>query len=94
MRMIFAENRFARFRIMRSSIRLHEMLELRPLASDQDLGRSVLETRALQLPDGRPQFENLGASPQDSVSFRVLLHSAALEGFSAACSRARNCRLS
>jgi hypothetical protein len=43
------------------SIRLHEMLELRPLASDQKLGRSIIETRALQLPDGRAQFENLGA---------------------------------
>ena len=42
-------------------VRLHELLELRPLASDQKLGRGIIETRALQLPDGRAEFENLGA---------------------------------
>lgn len=43
------------------SIRLHEMLELRALARDQELGRSIVEASALQLPDGGTEFENLGA---------------------------------
>ncbi|MCS3761216.1 hypothetical protein GGE24_000208 [Bradyrhizobium centrosematis] len=58
------------------SIRLHEMIELRPFASDQKLGRSIIKTRALQLPDGGAQFENLGAQPQDPVSVRVVIHGA------------------
>ncbi|MCK1737950.1 hypothetical protein IVA79_29170 [Bradyrhizobium sp. 138] len=63
------------------------MLELRPLASDQKLGRRIIETRALQLPDGRAQFENLGAQPQDPVSVRVFLHGAPSR-HSAPCVRA------
>ena len=42
-------------------IRLHEMLELRALARDQELGRSIVEAGALQLPDGGAEFKNLGA---------------------------------
>ncbi|QIO99138.1 hypothetical protein HAU86_04680 [Bradyrhizobium symbiodeficiens] len=56
------------------------MLELRPLASEQKLGRSIIETGTLQLPDGRAQFENLGAQPQDPVSVRVFLHGALPKG--------------
>lgn len=37
------------------------MIELCTLARDQELGRGVVEPLALQLPDGRAQFENLGA---------------------------------
>jgi len=37
------------------------MLQLRPLASEQKLGRSIIETGTLELPDRRAQFENLGA---------------------------------
>ncbi|WP_165405282.1 hypothetical protein [Bradyrhizobium genosp. SA-3] len=53
------------------------MPELRPLACDQELGRSVVEALALQLPDGGAQFENLGAQFQDPVVVRVFLHRAA-----------------
>ncbi|WP_339038020.1 hypothetical protein WHZ78_09085 [Bradyrhizobium symbiodeficiens] len=64
------------------------MLELRPLASEQKLGRSIIETGTLQLPDGGAQFENLGAQPQDPVSVRVLFHGA-LSKVSAPSVRAR-----
>lgn len=37
------------------------MLELRALARDQELGGSIIEACALQLPDGGAEFENLGA---------------------------------
>ncbi|WP_158537657.1 hypothetical protein [Bradyrhizobium sp. MOS003] len=40
------------------------------------MSRSIIETGTLQLPDGRAQFENLGAQPQDPVSVRVLFHGA------------------
>lgn len=42
-------------------IRLHEMLKLRTLACDQKLGCGIVETLALQLPDGGAEFENFGA---------------------------------
>lgn len=50
------------------------MVELRALACDQKLGRGIVEPFALQLPDGRAQFENLGAQSQDPVRVRVFLH--------------------
>jgi hypothetical protein len=50
------------------------MIELRALACDQKLGRGIVEALALQLPDGRAQFENLGAQSQDPVRVRVFLH--------------------
>ncbi|WP_027529085.1 hypothetical protein [Bradyrhizobium sp. WSM3983] len=40
---------------------LHEVVKLRPLARDQELGRSIVEALTLQLPDRRAQFEDLGA---------------------------------
>ena len=55
-------------------IRLHELVELPPLACDQELRRSVVETLALQLPDRGAQFENLGAQLQDPVGIRVFVH--------------------
>jgi hypothetical protein len=39
----------------------HQMVESCSLARDQELGRGVIKPLALQLPDGRAQFENLGA---------------------------------
>jgi hypothetical protein len=39
----------------------HQMIESCTLARNQELGRGVVEPLALQLPDGRTQFENLGA---------------------------------
>ena len=45
----------------------HQMIELRPLARDQELGRGIVEALALQLPDGRAQFEDFGAKFQNPV---------------------------
>jgi hypothetical protein len=39
---------------------LHEVVKLRPLAGDQELGRGIVKARALQLPDRRAQFEDFG----------------------------------
>ncbi|BAC47860.1 bll2595 [Bradyrhizobium diazoefficiens USDA 110] len=50
------------------------MVEPRPLARDQKLGRSVVETLTLQLPDRGPQLQDLGAQSQDPVRVRVFLH--------------------
>jgi hypothetical protein len=38
----------------------HQMIESCTLARNQELGRGVVEPLALQLPDRRAQFENLG----------------------------------
>jgi hypothetical protein len=51
-----------------------KMLELRPLTRDEELGRSIIEALALQLPDGRTQFENLSAQFEHPVVVRVFLH--------------------
>jgi hypothetical protein len=53
---------------------LHEVVEPRPLARDQELGRGIVEALALQLPDRGAQFEDLGAQFQNPVGVRVFLH--------------------
>jgi hypothetical protein len=39
-------------KVVARRIALHEMVELRPLPGDQELGRGIVEALALQLPDG------------------------------------------
>ena len=53
---------------------LHEVIELRPLARNQELGRGIVKARALQLPDRRAQFEDFGTKLQNPVGVRVFVH--------------------
>jgi len=41
-------------------VRLHEMIQQRPLTRDQELGCGVIKTGALQLADRRAKFEDFG----------------------------------
>jgi len=50
------------------------MVELRPFARNQKLGRGIVETLTLQLPDRGAQFEDLGAQLQNPVGVRVFFH--------------------
>lgn len=43
------------------SVGFHELLELRPLACNQELGRSIIQALALQLPDRGAELEDFGA---------------------------------
>ncbi|MET4276137.1 hypothetical protein ABIB68_004572 [Bradyrhizobium sp. F1.2.2] len=63
-------------RMNAGGIGFHQMIESRSLARDQELGRGVVEPLALQLPDRRAQFENLGAQLENPVRIRVFLHRA------------------
>lgn len=53
---------------------LHEMIELRPLARNQELGRGIVEALTLKLSDRGAQFQDLGAQFQGPVGVRVFLH--------------------